>query len=310
MKTMTTISPRDFVERAAGRIYSDASIATYQPRTPAQVDAWAVAQQHADADRPGNLFLLGNSGTGKTHIAAALMHKEAQAEFETSGTVGEHIRWASAEQVVREYRAAQAAGDDAAEKYLRAWAELWFVVIDDLRALLSAADVRAFDLLVDARYREGDNSTCITSRLDLDGLREAFGDHVIDRLAEGARLGVFVGSSYRGRFGWNGRPADPEPEPASPEVIAARAAQTKAAPVAAARPATVAEPTPTTDTGESITLEEVSARVNKLAKTHRAQVVAALQGYGAKRTPELKPEQFAPFMADLDAIEKAAQQAA
>jgi len=54
----------------------------------------------------------------------------------------------------------------------------------------------------------------------------------------------------------------------------------------------------------------VSARVNTLAKTHRAQVVAALQGYGAKRTPELKPEQYAPFMADLDAIESAGPQTA
>lgn len=51
------------------------------------------------------------------------------------------------------------------------------------------------------------------------------------------------------------------------------------------------------------TLEQISDRVNKLAKTNRAQVVEALKGYGAKRTPDLKPEQYAPFMADLDAIE-------
>lgn len=308
MKTMTTISPRDFVARAAGRIYGDASIATYQPQTPAQVDAWAVVRQHADAEYPGNLLLLGNSGTGKTHIAAALMSHYAELEHRDSRTTGEQIRWVTAEQVVREYRAAQAESDEAAAQYLRAWAGLWFVVIDDLRALLSAADVRAFDTLVDARYREGANVTCITSRLDLDGLCDAFGDHVIDRLAEGARLGVFAGASYRSRFGWGGRPADPEPE--SPGVFAARAAQAKAAPVAAARPATGAAPPPTTDTGESLTLEEVSARVNALAKTRRPQVVATLAAYGAKRTPDLKPEQFGPFLADLDAVEKSAPQAA
>lgn len=310
MRAMPTLSPRNFVARAAGRIYSDACIDTYQPQTPAQVEAWAVVQQLAAADHPGNLFLLGGHGTGKTYAAAALMRQYAEWEYMDTRTTGEQVRWVTAEQIVREFRAAQAESDEAAAEYLRAWAELWFVVIDDLRALLSAADVRAFDTLMYARYCEGNNVTCITSRLDLDGLCEAFGDHVIDRMAEGARLGVFVGPSYRTRFKWDGRPDDPEPAPESPKVIAARAARAKAAPVATTRPATVAAPPPTTDAGESITLEEVSARVNALTKTHRAQLVEALKGYGAKRTPDLKPEQFAAFMSDLDAIESAAHQTA
>lgn len=59
-----------------------------------------------------------------------------------------------------------------------------------------------------------------------------------------------------------------------------------------------------------LSLEDVGARVDALAKTHRGAIVEALKGYGAKRTPDLKPEQYAPFMADLDAIENPDESAA
>jgi DNA replication protein DnaC len=69
------------------------------------------------------------------------------------------------------------------------------------------------------------------------------------------------------------------------------------------------EPAPVTHL-RVFTSEQVSARVNALAKTHRPQVVATLAAYGAKRTPDLKPEHYAPFLADLDAIESAGLQTA
>jgi hypothetical protein len=106
------------------------------------------------------------------------------------------------------------------------------------------------------------------------------------------------------------------PDPKSAPAAAAVSATSKptAGAVAAVAPATKpasSQPSTTTpgataasaaDAGEpELVYEAVAKAINAAVKSDRARVVAALAEFGAKKGTDLKPEQWAPFMAALGA---------
>lgn len=99
------------------------------------------------------------------------------------------------------------------------------------------------------------------------------------------------------------KPADP---PATASAPPAAAAETKPAATSAA-PADAGKTTEPSDeykaSGISAKLAEyVGAKGSENYTAHRATAKALLKSYGVETGPGLKPEQFAPFLAELDAL--------
>lgn len=136
-------------------------------------------------------LFLGNTGTGKTHIALALGLKAAKE--------GMRVYCASVKRLAEEIRVARTRGTlDALFRKILA-AQLW--IIDDWGVVSMAREVaeEVFDLL---DRRKLSSSMILTSNRDIREWSEVFADPVlanaaIDRIFEQAEIVVFEGKSYR-----------------------------------------------------------------------------------------------------------------
>ena len=88
--------------------------------------------------------------------------------------------------------------------------------------------------------------------------------------------------------------ADPKPAPTPDAPDAPEAAQTADATDSTASDSPFEEAT-------EVSLEAVSDAITKYVPTHRAEVVAALAKFGAKRGSEIKPEERGLFLAEIAA---------
>ena len=136
-------------------------------------------------------LLLGNTGTGKTHVALALGLKAAKE--------GMRVYCASVKRLAEEIQAARHRGAlDALFRRMLA-AHLW--IIDDWGVVSMSREIaeEVFDLL---DRRKLSSAMILTSNRDVDEWGEVFADPVlanaaIDRLFEQAEIVVFQGKSYR-----------------------------------------------------------------------------------------------------------------
>lgn len=136
-------------------------------------------------------LLLGQAGTGKTHIALALGLKAAKD--------GMRVYCASVKRLTEEIRAARNKGTlDALFRRILA-AQLW--IIDDWGVVSMAREIaeEVFDLL---DRRKLGSAMILTSNRDVREWSEVFADPVlanaaIDRIFEQAEIVVFEGKSYR-----------------------------------------------------------------------------------------------------------------
>lgn len=87
-----------------------------------------------------------------------------------------------------------------------------------------------------------------------------------------------------------------------------RTAKAAAAPAAPAKTAAAPAPTaasaatdaqPSTAAAEAVSYDQVAKAITEGAKTNRAHVLATLERFGASKGPQLKPEQYADFLATL-----------
>lgn len=88
------------------------------------------------------------------------------------------------------------------------------------------------------------------------------------------------------------RTAEADAATAAPEKTAA-ASNPTAAPAAAQQPASTAA-------AEPIPYNKVASAITAMVKTDRQRTVDALAKFGAKKGPDLKPEQYADFLAALE----------
>lgn len=85
----------------------------------------------------------------------------------------------------------------------------------------------------------------------------------------------------------------PQPEPVKP-AKAEKAAKVEAAPVA--QP----EPTPAVKADAPLKYEDVAPQIIAFSRRDRAACVALLARYGATKLPEVKPEQYAALLAEVN----------
>jgi DNA replication protein DnaC len=143
-----------------------------------------------------NVLLVGQVGTGKTHIATALGVEAIRA--------GARVRFVTAPALIQELRLAEK--ETRLSRFLKQWRRFDLVIIDELGYVsLGPGGPLLFQFCSD-RYERG--SLLITSNLDFSRWSEVFGDPslttaLLDRLTHHAHVLVFQGDSYRFRESHN-----------------------------------------------------------------------------------------------------------
>ena len=180
-------------------------------------------------ERHNNLYLYGNPGMGKTHLAIALGRRAICKGYST--------RFVSAGAFFRKMQDAQR--NDQLEKALKPFIQVNLLVLDDLGAMKDVDD-GTFGFIMQRLMTERHHkkSTIITSNLSLADLGKTFPgasllSSAIDRFIEDAISLQFVGDSYR-RLKWKRREATINAAEDAPQTVAED--QTTPKPSEAAKP--------------------------------------------------------------------------
>jgi len=145
-------------------------------------------------ERTQSLILAGGSGTGKSHIAMALLLLGCQRRY--------RCRYTTAAAMLTDLMAGLA--DDSLERKLKAYTAVDLLLIDevgfDRLEQESARNAALFFKVIEARYAK--RSTLLTTNIDFKALGDYLGDPVItaamvDRLVHHAIIISIEGPSYR-----------------------------------------------------------------------------------------------------------------
>lgn len=140
-----------------------------------------------------NLLLVGNPGTGKTHLAIALGMAACRA--------GYRVRFCTAAALVNELLVAQQ--EHRLHKLEKQWLQPDLVILDELGYIpFSQTGSQLLFSFVSTRYERG--SLAITSNLEFTRWTEIFGDEkltaaLLDRITHRAHILTMNGESYRFR---------------------------------------------------------------------------------------------------------------
>lgn len=169
------------------------NFANFATPTPAHQRAVTVCRDFAEgfddhARKGSGLILAGMPGTGKSHLAAAILQH----------LLSRDVRYATCMDLIRAVRDTWRRDSDRTEtKLLRYLERLDLLAIDEVGMQYGTEGEQTilFDVL-DRRYREM-KPTLILTNQDKDGLREFVGDRTFDRLVETCRWVPFDWPSYR-----------------------------------------------------------------------------------------------------------------
>lgn len=138
-----------------------------------------------------SLVLSGKPGTGKSHLAAAILQ----------GILPKHVgAYVTLMDLIRKVRETWRRDSERTEsQLLNELTEIPLLVIDEIGVQYGTDGERAvlFDVM-DRRYREM-RPTILMTNLDREGFRESVGDRVYDRLIETGKWVSFDWDSYRGQ---------------------------------------------------------------------------------------------------------------
>ncbi len=145
-------------------------------------------------DRKQGVIIAGNSGTGKSHIAKALLLLGCRKTY--------RCRYTTAADMLRELIASLA--DDTLDKKLKRYLSPDILLIDDVGfdrlEQQDASNANLFHKVIDGRYCKG--STMITTNIDFKELGDYLGDPVIttaivDRMVHHSIIFNIEGPSWR-----------------------------------------------------------------------------------------------------------------
>lgn len=182
--------------------FADRSFANFQAETPGQKSAQTICAEYAEqfpshAQRGRSLMLLGNVGTGKTHLATAIGNHVIRefgltALYVTAGSVIRHVK-ASFDK-------------DTSHNEVQAYqlfAAPDLLILDEVGVQNATEFERAVMFeLVNSRY-EAMKPMIVISNRSREDLPTYMGDRVVDRLREnGGKLVLFNWESQRGKEGF------------------------------------------------------------------------------------------------------------
>ena len=158
------------------------------PKLP-RTTVLALAEGKFIRDRE-NIICVGQSGTGKTHIATAVGVSAIQQGFK--------VRFIRIGDLIQELLKAES--EYRLPKYLKSWNKFDLVILDELGYINLGAGSPLLFQFCSERYEKG--SLIITTNLEFGRWGEVFGDNaltvaLLDRLTHHAHLIPFIGESYR-----------------------------------------------------------------------------------------------------------------
>lgn len=151
-----------------------------------------------------NAILVGQCGTGKTHLAIALGMKAIERGYD--------VRFTTIQDLSAAVRASLA--DHSTERLIRQFIDPDLVILDELGfAQLDQTMADAFYRIIASRYERA--SVIVTSNKSFESWAEVFPDTVIagavlDRLVHHAHLVPIVGDSYRMKHVQNSKGGEPQ----------------------------------------------------------------------------------------------------
>ncbi len=170
------------------------SLENFVASTPGQERALSIAQEYAEnfeqhAKRGTGLILSGLPGTGKSHLATAILQ----------AIMPEHIGlYTTCMNVIRAIRGTWRKDSEMSEsEVLRIYGTAPLLVLDEIGVQYGTDGEQTilFDVL-DRRYREMKPTIFLTNQ-DADGMKQFIGERTFDRLREVSRWVAFDWESYR-----------------------------------------------------------------------------------------------------------------
>ena len=140
-----------------------------------------------------NMALIGNCGTGKTHLACAVARHVIH-------NCGGHARFASVAEINRIVRESKSYDSDVSEsEVIAAFGGYDLLIIDEVGVQSGTeAESRALFDVFNERYQNM-KPTILISNLDKDDFKSAMGERIIDRIKEdGGEVHIFDWESSRG----------------------------------------------------------------------------------------------------------------
>lgn len=165
----------------------------FRADTDAKRHALTVARSFAEdfaemAEKGQGLIFSGLPGTGKSHLAAAILQQLLKRQ----------VRYTTCMDLIRAVRETWRKDSEKSENHVLAYLEgLDLLVIDEMGVQYGTDGEQTilFDVL-DRRYREVRPTILLTNQ-DKNGLKGYVGDRIFDRLAETCRWVPFDWPSYR-----------------------------------------------------------------------------------------------------------------
>ena len=168
--------------------YYKESLDTYRITNEMQTTAAKAATNFLHAVKCGefkSLIIIGNAGTGKTHLACGLI-REAGGKYRTAPDIVEEMR-----------RAKSFTAAETEAEIIDYYGRVKLLVIDEIGRGISATDEKyVIYQLVNARYNTR-KPTVLISNLGKSDFLQYIGVAAADRLVESAEICELKGESYR-----------------------------------------------------------------------------------------------------------------
>ena len=177
-----------FINSGVPERYRLESLETYKTDTDEQEKIFAVVKSFIQAIKRKlfkTLVMLGNAGTGKTHLACAMI-RECGGKYRTAPEIVEELRRA------KSFNAAE-----TEEQIVNYYGHVSFLVIDEIGRGINAADEKYMIYqLLNARYNTR-RPTVLISNFNKADFLAYIGVAAADRLVESAEVVEMNGTSYR-----------------------------------------------------------------------------------------------------------------
>lgn len=168
--------------------YFNESLDTYKINNDMQATAAKAATNFLHAVKCGefkSLVMIGNAGTGKTHLACAII-REAGGKYRTAPDIVEEMR-----------RAKSFTADETEADIIEHYGRCSLLVIDEIGRGIAATDEKyMLYQILNARYNTRKPTVLISNHKKADFL-QYIGVAAADRLVESADVWELSGESYR-----------------------------------------------------------------------------------------------------------------
>lgn len=172
------------------------TLENYEAKNPGQAMALKSVSAYVDAIETGAsacLIMSGKVGTGKTHLAAAMINRLVER--------GQKCRIVKLSDLIREIKSTWARDAERSEKFvIQTYSTVPVLIIDEVGVQFgSDTEKLLISEIIDNRYQEM-RPTVLISNLDAQGIKGVIGERCYDRLREdGGKVIAFDWESHRGK---------------------------------------------------------------------------------------------------------------